>query len=548
MVRFLAELSKRSESLVYPTPYAFNKDFNLYYLDINKHPTSSYWLDWGGYYDNFSGHLIELYYSQFLQRVYSESQVQSIPFSLYINDRIVIFNIPKHPWLYPEHEMSGENVIQFLSTALNPDNPSNNLLEHEQTHIRLEVPNFTVKLSDNIAGVTLNQGFSISLFNDDGYFDDDEEWNLFNTPLYVKKAVVENPSFPDFKTIRNGLVENVSVAFNNIQINVSDTLRSLNEPVCNAITQGMFPGINITNAQALGKLLPVVYGQKRIKLLKLNDTQYAVAEGASTVSSVRDNSGNIISNSLFNYNPSTNILTSTVDIDSALVHGYSNNRIGRVIQDIITRKTRIQINDSSFNIAELNSYTNASAFINIAFSSGDVRKAIQAVLKNDLAFFIQQTDGRFTIRKYGNTYTTHTIPAWAITQKPSKDWSSAQENYFSSCIINYNYTDDTAYNSYLFNEREAEAESDYRKIVRKSFDTDLITQTEANRLAVLLSNRYTKLKKTLRVSVGIDASSFQLMDTVNLDLKINGRQFSKVKRFYIKEINHSHDILTLEEV
>jgi len=185
--------------------------------------------------------------------------------------------------------------------------------------------------------------------------------------------------------------------------------------------------------------------------------------------------------------------------------------------------------------------------LNIAITSGSVRRAIEAVLRNDMAYFIQQTDGKFTIRRYGNTYATHTIPAWAITKKPEKDYGKAQDNYFSSCIINF--IDDFARHlNVLFDERENEAERKYRRIVLRTFDTNLTNRNDALQLAELLSNRYTFMRQTVKLAVGIDTTKFELLDKVTVDLTINGRKFSNVTDYIVKEINHAQDILVLEEI
>ena len=546
MTRFLVEMSQKSETFIHPTPSNdYDKKYNIYELNINEYPKDTYWEEWGGYYDNFIGTQIELYYSQFLQKVNNESEVLATPFSMHIkSDLIVLLNVSKHPWLYPDYSTETEDVIPFLSSALNPDNPSNNIIRTVAALTRLEIPYFTIKLSDNISGMTLNQGFNISLINNDGYFDDEEKWNLFNTPIYIKKAIVENPEYEDFKTIRSGLVENISSDYNSFQITVSDKLRAMGEPICNIIKQSEFLGV-IIEEKYLNKNIPVIYGTKKIKLLKLDETHYVGAEFISSVLHVFNRDGENIT---WTYNSITNIIETVVEADSAIITGYTENKIGEVIKDIITRKTNIQFNNSNWNEEEINEYINRSPRINTSITSGNVKNAVQDILKNDMAFFIQQVDGRFTIRKYGMNYDTHYIPSWVITQRPEKSWDNAQENYFSSCIINYGNIDDNEINSFLYAERENEAENMYRRIVKKIFDTELVELQDAKNLAELLSDRYTTMKQTLKLAIGIDTSNFELLDYVVLPAKINDREFSKQELWLIKEINPAQDILTLESV
>jgi hypothetical protein len=622
MIRFLAEISFRSAVIIHAVPSngiartlpASGATPNIIYeITISAPPESSYWLDWGGWYDNFTGTQIELYFGQFLQHVTTQAELLITPFSLYIapedeDGKIkVYFNIPKHPWLYPYYAVENEAVIPFLTSPLDSDKPSRNNVRGYLAEVRLEAPNFTVKLSDNISGVVLSQGFSLSLHNDDGYFDNDDEWDLFNTPVHLKKSLVENPAYEDFREIRTGYAGSTKTGFDTFTIEVLDKLRSMEEPVCAVIQQADFPSVTLS-ADVAGKNIPVIYGTKKIKLIKLDDgNHYLAAEYASAVSVVYDKDNNTLPciynpqekiigydysvvTGVYNkddagvpftytggilrtvmsggnypdiayitdsagyriphkYDKETGIIT-YVAADTALVTGYTANKIEEIATDIITRKTAVVYSGTNWNEEEIDAYTALSPAINIVFTSGNVKKAVDDALKSDMAYFIQQTDGRFTIRKYGQTYGVHTIPPWVITKKPDKDFDKAQENYFSSCVIKYNFTeaDRNTFSEYYYNEQEAAAEDRYRKRVLQEYETDLISAADARALAELLANRYTVMRQKIRLSVGIDTAAFELLDTVSLDLTINGRRFSNAGTFIIAEINPAQDILTLEEL
>jgi hypothetical protein len=210
-------------------------------------------------------------------------------------------------------------------------------------------------------------------------------------------------------------------------------------------------------------------------------------------------------------------------------------------------KTSIPYGTTNWNIDEVNSYIQISPKINTVISGGDVKKAIQEILKNDMAYFIQQINGKFTIRRYGESYKEHTLPSWIVTKKPEKDYSKAMEHYFSSCVINYDYNDET-YKSYLYDELEFQAEYEYKKKIRKTFDTELIDADDVKNLTILLGNRFTKIKQSIKLGVGIDTSSMDLLDTVYIEMKVNDRKFSNATKFIITEINPAQDILTLEEI
>ncbi|MDR3342564.1 MAG: hypothetical protein LBT14_07230 [Treponema sp.] len=561
MIRFIAEIGFRGDVLIQATPSnSYSRVNNIYEIDMSPPPASSYWLDWGGVYDEYVGTQIELYFGQFLQHVNTQAELLLTPYSLFISDTMVYFNIPKHPWLYADYEAEMEDVIQFLSSSLDPDNPSRNELRSDTVETRLEVPSFTVKLSDNISGITLNQGFSITLANDDGYFDDDDEWDLFNTPVRVKKSTVENPVYQDFLEIRGGLAGSTNTSFDKFTIDVQDKMRNMEESVCTLIQQADFPDITLED-DAIGKSIPVIYGQKKVKPIPLDGiNKYLCAEKTSSISSVVDKDGNTLSYTSSTQGDYTVItITSTkpdsdpveyLKPDTAVITGYTANKIGEILKDLVSKKTLIQYHNSNWNTAEVAAYIAISPRVNIVFTGGNVKKAIDDTLKSDMAYFIQQADGRFTIRRYGRNYSIRSIPTWSITKKPDKDFDKAHENYFSSCLIKYNFTetDRNTFSEYYFSDMEADAEDRYRKKLVKEYETDLISKTDAKALAQLLGTRYTIMRQRLKIATGIDTSRFELLDKVTIDVTINGRKFSKASNFIITEINLAQDILTLEEV
>jgi hypothetical protein len=88
----------------------------------------------------------------------------------------------------------------------------------------------------------------------------------------------------------------------------------------------------------------------------------------------------------------------------------------------------------------------------------------------------------------------------------------------------------------------------YNKLVRKEFETYLTTDTDAYNLGEKLSDRFSVLREIVQVGVGYDTSEINLLDTVELELNINGRIFSKYTTWIVKEIDPAQDILVLEPI
>jgi len=558
LIRFLAELTELFEGDVHLTPSnsrnIINQDYikrnsNIYEIDISDNPEFSYWTEWGGFYDNYVGTQLELYFERFLLKVNSFKELLETNNSLFIlPNRLVLINIPKHPWLYSDSSVDIENVIPFLSTSLSSDNPSNNIIRDRNALVRLNTPNFTKRLSENINGIVLNQNMSISFINNDGFFDNEEKWNLLNTPIHLKKAVIENPVYDDFKTIWRGLIENINTEYENIIISASDLLRSMAEPVCDIISNS-FNGVIVDNEEALNKSIPIIYGKLNTSLIKINNDnednhKYLIAEFITNVLDVFNSDNESIS---FSFDNNTKIITTTEKASSANVIGYTNNKISDIIKDIITRKTDIVFNDVNWNIDEFTVYEELSYKINIKIESGNVQSAIQEVLKNDMAYLIQHMNGRLTIRRYGVLYKTHNLNSWQVTKTMDKNYNNAQQNYFSSCIINY--SDNIGINkSLLFNDFENEAERLSRRRVRKTFDTKLISKEDSHNLAQNLTDRYSTVKQTLKVYTGQDTLNYELLDRVFFNADINERKFSRGEIYFIKEIDPAQDNITLEEL
>jgi hypothetical protein len=231
-----------------------------------------------------------------------------------------------------------------------------------------------------------------------------------------------------------------------------------------------------------------------------------------------------------------------------LATGNTNNKIGEIITDVISTKAGIQYLNSFWDLSETDSYISGSPRVNIAFENGAVQNAVKNALASDMVFLIQKNDGRFTLRKWGTVYNSFTIKSWEITQFQTKDYSAAQKNYFSSCMIQYDYDFSAkVYNKVLlYDENEEEAEDVYNKLVRKEFKTNLTNETDAFNLGAKLSDRFSTFRETVKIGVGCNTSGINLLDTVELELNINGRSFSKYTSWIVKEIDPAQDVLTLE--
>jgi hypothetical protein len=301
--------------------------------------------------------------------------------------------------------------------------------------------------------------------------------------------------------------------------------------------------------------LPVLYGTRIIELNQHvandgNSKIYALPEGTQSIISVYDENMNLVQHNSADIiiHNSGFYTIKTQNGKYVKVTGYNKTSVGSIIKDLITVKGGLLYSTTYFNILEIDKYMNLpDKDMSILITGGTVNNAVNEVLKNDMAYLIQQSSGKFSIRCYGEIYNSHDLKTEIFTKKPEKDFAKAQENYFSSCLVGYK-EDGFNTKTYLFSGNENQSVKLYSKRVIKEFNTELTSQIAAKSLAEKLSSRYSKLKSRIKVSVGIDTSDMELLDIIHTNLNINGRLFSGAKDFYIVEINPAQDILVLEEM
>jgi hypothetical protein len=468
-VLFTADLAEDTEiSLSFTPSNDVSREYNVYESYLGPYPeVSTYWTDWGGWYDNPIINQIELYVGGAqLTRVYSLEDCCSLDNSVYdeLTAGTVYINVPKHTWLYDDVMTNIRRTVSFLSGPKNPDNPSDDVLNNEHWPVRLETPKFTVKLSDVINGLTKYSTFDFTLHNNDGYFDDLEVTNFFNAPAYIRKTWKENPEAQDFIPIRNGMVESIKIDDKTMIVSCADLFRTLEEPVCKVVKDVFATAVENTDEN-----LPVVYGTVMIPLIEIDELKYVAGENITEVFEVYDTDGNSVSWS----RDANFVITTTVEAEYAQVAGNTNSRIGQVVVDIIERKTRIKYISSFWDLNETNTYKNTSPAVNIAFTDGTVRDAVEDALASDMVFLVQKNDGRFTLREWGKTYNTFDLNSWELTKFPTKNYSDAQKSYLSSCIVKYNFDfqEDEHQSVLLYKEDEDKAETTYNKLTRKEFET-----------------------------------------------------------------------------
>lgn len=252
--------------------------------------------------------------------------------------------------------------------------------------------------------------------------------------------------------------------------------------------------------------------------------------------------------------PKYSIVTGYTDktIDSNFASA-ATVKCGNVIKSLINRSAYLDYNDSLFDMVETGAYITNSPTVSMAITGGDLKKAIEDVLKNDTAFLMQKHNGKLSVRRWGKTYPAsgaHNIESWLLTQNPQKNFSQAKDKYFSSCIIKYDYDANKKEHRkrYVYTEQEEESEAKYLKKSQATFETCLVREEDAKKLAERLGGRFCELKATISLGVGADCSEFDLLDTVRMSIEENGRRYVQADMWIIRELDPAQDKLVLEEI
>jgi hypothetical protein len=548
-VNYLAEINARAVyKPIIATPVDWlSRQYNVYYITLFKPKRDTYWIKWGGTYDTLETTRVEIYILDWLQKAASLQDVLNTSYLYYVagDEGRLYFNAPKHPWLYFSYELQLITAVGFLHTVKNTENPSDSYIENDYLPVLLDKPSDDRKLSDPIHNAQLYLTFNITLVND-GRFDLIDPKMYFNGPARLYKTTKNNPVYDDFVLIRTGNVENVSVDDKKITFSCAESFRALNQNVCDTITKDDFDVPLIDGAE--GKSIPIVFGSVEIELIKIyeegENVDYICAEYIYSIQGVYDNDGNALA-----YSRNGLVIKASKDASYAKITGYTENRIGYIVTQLIEKRGGIRYIPTFWDTAETGAYRDTSPRVNIVISSGSVRSAVDDVIKSDLVFLIQKNNALFTIRSWNKQYASHSFESWAITQQAKLNWNEAQKYFFSACIVKFQKNARTGefLNQYFNTDFENDVEERYNKKLTTEFETCLVNAADAKTLGDKLAERFTTLKAQMTIGVGKDTSGINLLDTVFITPDINGRVYSKSNRWRVLGVNPAQDTMTLVE-
>lgn len=547
-LKYIVEVSERTE---YPPELAlstmdYDKIYNIYeILTGDPDPgAESYLSSFGIVYDSPLTTNVELFFETALQQVDTAGEMLSTVNTFYVTSRKIYMHLPRKPWEYKEVDTELQSILGFSSGPIDEDNPSDLRIGNNFYETRLKIPRLTNKLSDTIAGIALFQTNTFTLANQDGKFDDAKINNFFNTSATIKKTDLTMPTYDDYITIKQGIVENQKTLENDFIITLASVFRDLDQPVCDVFDTATFPS---APDSTIGQEIPRIWGPtKKAKLYEVDTNDYYVGDGVTAVSAVYDKDGVSLS-----YTYSAGIVTVTSgDPKTADCTGDSSNKIGEIVRDLVVSVGYSYI-PSIWDTTETDSYISLSKSINFYVDSGSIKEAVKKALLSDNAFLIQKNDSLLTLRQWGQTYDSHEIDSWRIiSQGITKDFDEARKRYLTQIFIEYDYSELEGELLKLYDDSEADTIAGvYNKRETKTFSTRLLNETDAQDLATRLISRFGGLSERLTVKLGYETSGINILDMVDLTVLLGDqdRLFSGVSDWIVINVDPSQDILTLEE-
>ena len=500
---------------------------------------SGYWYDvWGGRYDGPRTGDLSLWFGVQLGRVTTMAGLLKTQNSFLVRGEQVLIHLDK-----PGHNYLQAKFWEARGYSSGPrtSGGDDHFLNASGQMVRFpsvfEVPSFSQKLSGN-SGQVIENSFSVSLANSDGHADSQQ---VRADVVRIGKAVVDNPKVSDFQTICKGVLENISGNREKLTIKVASVLRDVDVPACRVLERTGWPEVD---AKQLGKIIPIGWGKLlQFKLRKVADKKYLGLDPKYTqsVTAVYDNNGKSIG---FTYSkglirPTGNELPSTADIQAKPL------RLGEIITAEL-KKANIAYISEFWDTSETDSYSQNSPRIVWSYQGRTVKQLVNQLLKNDLAYLIQKADGRLSLRRVLASYQTWKIPSWLITKWPEKSYSDKKQ-FASSIEMECTPVKGKLTEIHLERGSENAIAEKYQKRQTLNFDC-YAPKADATKVTQERYRYCGKRREIQKIAVGADLSKVSLLDHIELNLNINGRQFSRVKKWRVIEIDAVQDKLVLEEL
>ncbi len=402
------------------------------------------------------------------------------------------------------------------------------------------MPQISFKKDPLYFGILRYGGGSVGLINDDGFFDKFIKSNIFGQASRFKFGEYEL-AFGDYKTLFTGFVEDFDINVEKFSLRISDYRKKLSRRLPpNTFDATIYPYIKSRN---IGKSIPLGWGSIRNApvmcvneeetspanyTVKICDTEFhSIKEITKTyVKGIEKTpTGTSLANATFDlapadYSPGDKVTCDFKGYDDSIAKDGSGALIQDsldIIVDMLANYLDITYSGDTYNTAEWEAAGTYAVALWIA-KKKDVVKAIEQICLSNFGDFPIEGDGRFTFRQTDiSAAAVKTIEIDEELTKLAARFESAE--YLTSAIINYDKDQaENEYVSYPYMAKETEVFDIYKTYREKEFNTLLVSESDAQSLAVKIMNLVDRIRPVFPVVAKTQVSDLRIGDNVNVRL------------------------------
>jgi len=365
----------------------------------------------------------------------------------------------------------------------------------------------------------------ITASNNDGYFDDWKNRNLFAqaTRLLIGN---EGDDYSEFKRFFTGYIEDDSTEWTEFQVDLQDIRAGLTRPVAsNLLTLADYPKLSDNNVDAPK---PVAYGDiydapciclneeetVATYTFLLCDTEFnpvhslskVMVEGVDkTVNATLNASAGTFTLPTAHYNPGQEV---TADFTVNIKNGVE------IIKDLILNYDDKPFLASFWDLEETDLAEalsrNTSLYID---DDKKLRDAIESVSFDIDGLFFSKDDGVYTIRIYDeDREPVKIIKCDEFLGEPKNENSGSQ--YLTSAIIKYKHQiNEDTYSQFENREYQDQAFSIYKRLKVETFETGLTTKEDAEKKSETILNFSANIPNIVTRNIKFD-TDLEIMDFV----------------------------------
>jgi len=430
------------------------------------------------------------------------------------------------------------------------------------------VPSISIQRDPLYFGLIIFGGGSISLYNQDGRFDDWKDEYVYGQPVRIKFGG-DGLELSDYYTLFTGYVEDFRIDSDEVNIDVIDDRKRFSRSLpVNVFDTTNYPNIKTSNAN---KSIPIAYGTvtnapimcidegatqatynfvicdvsshssgiKAINQIYIDKGDGPIAASAASESLTAATFVLTAGSATTQYEPGDDI---TADIEGYTSGGAIISNGLHIMTDIMGVYVDRPYNTDVYNTTE---WASAQAAAYDCCQWIDSKKTIIDIIEelsiSNFGNFIVQSDGKYTFRMTDeDRATAKTIVKTVQLAQPAADFKS--EEFLTSAIIKYNKNQaEDEYIEYPDTSRQTEVFNKYSTYREREFETNITNATDAAALAVDILDLTDTIVAIFTAKTKTQNIDIQLLDNIILQVDRMQSEWFGNRKCEVIGITHDMD-------